>query len=241
MYTNNKLLKLIDKYGLVNIELILENVENFNDLCIFGKAFIENKVYRHIDYLAMFGKSNDSNGHDLVKDNLIQLHQFGILTRDGQINTNQELNKTIIQQRSYLSFYCKKEVSNIIISNLLLHTNIYTIIFTNDNHVIHNVPKEDTIKNKMINVTRSANASNEWNNCTNIWFDNRESYCYYYTSSTLDSDKEENSIDFDDFILSDCLYITLVFKEYKQYEESEDVSSILLGIVKNCGIEQIIE
>ena len=242
MYTNNKLLKLIENYGLIDIEPILENIENYYDLCIFGKAFIENKLYRHIDYLAMFGKSNDSNGHNIVTENLIQLHQFGIITRDGQINTIQKEDKTIIQQRSYLSIYCKKEVSNKIISELLLDNRIFTVIYTSDNHIIHNVPKEEIIRNKMINVTRSSNASNEWNNCTNIWFDNRESYCYYYNnSSDSEEDEEENSIDFNDFILNNCLYITLIYKEYKKYEHNEDVSSILLEIVKNCGIEQIIE
>jgi hypothetical protein len=243
MYTNIELSKLIDKYGLTDIEPILENIENFHDLCIVGKAFIQNKLYRHIDYLAMFGKSEDSNGHQVVTNNLIELHQLGIFTRDGQINNISKniYNDIIVQQRSYLIFYCQKDISNIIISKLLLHSKIYTIIFTKDNHVIHNVPKEE-INRDCVNITRSTNSTNlnvnnEWNNHTNIWLDERESYCYYYHTE----EEEEENLNFDDFILNECLCISIIFKEYKNYEENEDVTTILLQILKDCGIHQIIE
>jgi hypothetical protein len=240
MYTNTKLLKLIDEHGMDDIEPILENIENFNDLCIFGKAFIENKVYRHIDYLGMFGKSEDSNGHDSVTDNLIQLHQFGIVTTGGQINTISLCENIYLQQRSYLTFYCTKEVSNTIINELFLKTSIYTIVYTNDSHIIHNVPKEDMIKDS-VNVTRTTtnDFNNKYDNHSNIWLDRREGYYYDFVNS--DSEEELESINFDELFLNECLFITLIFKEYKNFNKSEDVSSILLEIVKKCNVPQLIE
>jgi len=228
MYINTKISSLIDKYGLIDIEPILKNILNFNDLCIFGKAFIENKIYRHIEYYGMFGKSSDSNGHESESSNLIKLHQYGIFTTNGQINilTKDE------EQRSYLSFYCENKVSNKIISLLLLDSRIYTIIYSFNNNsetnIIHNVPSKEIIENK-INVTRYLDNDKIYNNQTNIWFDSHPLECYSY-------DEEDTNIYYD-HILNSCLHICILCKEYGY---KQDTTSILLEIIKECNIPEII-
>ena len=244
MYINNELSLLIDKHGLNDIEPIVKSINNFEDFCIFGKAFIENKIYRHIDYLGPFGKSSDSNGHSSEVNRLIELHQYGILTTGGQIN----LIDKMCQQRSYLDFYCEKNVSNKILPLLLSSSeskNIYTIIFTIDGDIIHNVPKEKQIlgeKNNKINVTKYLNYNDdnkEWIYKTNIWFDSHPLDCYYYRVDDEDNE-EELMIEFD-FILNKCLYISIIYKDYCEYDENKETSTILLNIIKEVGIPQMIK
>ena len=104
---------------------IVSQVRSFKDLCVLGKAFIENRVCRHINYYGEFGKSEDSNGHSCETNNLSTLHDRGVLTTGGQCN----LKLPDEEQRGYLEFYCEPRVANKIRERLFNDPRIYTVDF----------------------------------------------------------------------------------------------------------------
>ncbi len=104
---------------------IVLSICSFEDLCKFGKAFIENRVPRHIDYHGEFGKAEDSNGHGIEAKNLAKIHDYNVLTTNGQCN----LKLDDEEQRGYLDFYCDTTVANKLTDRLFNDSRVYTVDF----------------------------------------------------------------------------------------------------------------
>jgi hypothetical protein len=174
--------ELISKYGKdeSKFKKIVKKINTFSELCIFGKAFIENKVCRHIDYYGYFGKSPDTNGHEIEADNLAKIHMFNILTVCGQIN----LKKEDEEQRGYLEFYCEKELASKLKESLCKDQRIYVIDFGSVSqpklyyNFLSGCEEEDESKaiyeenckrkNCKLNLTRYI-SDGEWIYCTNAF------------------------------------------------------------------------
>lgn len=125
---------------------IVSIISSYDELCKLGKAFIENRVIRHINYSSPFGYEEDCISHLIEQKSLSKLHDYGILTTSGQCN----LKLADIEQRGYLTFYCEKKHLETLRSKLFNDSRIYTVEYgdpLNDDNPTHNSPYS------LINVT----------------------------------------------------------------------------------------
>jgi len=226
MYQNRKLEEIIDLHGKTSISTILKHVKNIQDLCIFNKAFITNRLYRNINYLAEFGKAEDTNGHDIERNKLTHLHDYGIITSSGQSN----LLLPNEHQRGYLEFYTSKITIDRLKDSLLQHPDIYTIIFYNKTQHISNFPKDTT----MINLTKRKDKHGEWTYPTNYWNDFSHSIYTY-----KDEYEDDTRLYFPKVnkIVDECALVCIICI---QYGHTINCSDILLDLLQSCGIQRIL-
>jgi hypothetical protein len=161
---------------------IVLSICTFEDLCKFGKAFIENRVPRHIDYYGEFGKAEDSNGHGIERENLAKIHDYNVLTTNGQCN----LKLDDEEQRGYLDFYCNTTIANKLRERLFNDSRIYTVDFgtvENERQCKHNflcISRESCPQHVkscktlgcILNLSKYINSeTNKWTYFTNLFTD----------------------------------------------------------------------
>ncbi len=228
MYSNNTLENSIEQFGKTDIVPIVKQIKNYEDLAIFYKAFINGRLYRSINYFGQFGNSGDSFGHGKESNSLSEIHNYGIVSFDGQCN----LIEQYYRQRGFLEFVAKNDIANKLIPRLLKDSRIYTV-FKKSEKTFHNAqnvidmsdPKEDW----GINVTLELDEDDiTWNPIT---------FCMIYDSWT--------DLDYPDLpytshlkeLLTDC---TNIFIICKNFGDSINCSDILLQHIKDANINKII-
>ena len=249
LYSNTKLDELISTYGLTKITKdnkqylsILKAINNTKDLCIYGKAFIDQKLYTTWNTLAMFG-TVDSNGHEIEQKNLSELHTYGIFTVEGQQNliSNEEL------QKGYLIFFCKPNLLGKLSSSLfndpricICINNRYAIPEIQDapntkndrDLIIHNFSVDDHNKNNVsATVTYQLNDKNEFETFSTIplttMFDDSS---YTYKTSKFYSPNINK-------ILIRMVCVCIVNSTFGQ---DVNCSDILLEHLKNINAKKVI-
>lgn len=121
----------IQKYGIKNPKKVYKYVKTYENLLESGIAFLNRRMSQTYSYMGYFGEANsDGEDHIISKESLIQLHQKGIFTIDGQINRkfgvphyNEE--SSTIQQKSYLRGYMTKSMVHDLLPKLLADKRIY--------------------------------------------------------------------------------------------------------------------
>jgi hypothetical protein len=215
--------ELISEYGLTDLNPILKNIHSFDDLLVFGKAFIENKLYRSVNYLGMFGKSSDTDGHDSQRDNLIKCHKYRCFTTGGQINKKTET----YQQRSYITFWCEPEIAEKLKIEFEKRNDIYYTLFYS------NKPNFTNYNTKKINLTRVKINETEFNEYTNFW--PLSSYTEICLNEYTRREKH-NEIKYHsnyNNIFQSLVHIELCVKEYNYSIESADILLSCLHTINN--------
>ena len=154
-----KLETVIAKYGMHDLNPIVRRVKTFADVLTFGKAFLNNKLYRSVDYFAMFGKGRDTAGHDQERERLLQLHDLRCYTTCGQIN----VKDANIEQRSYVTFYCERDTADRLLPALEARDDIFYVMSSNHDSTFCNFASD------CVNVTKVKQEDGTWRFCTNIW------------------------------------------------------------------------
>jgi hypothetical protein len=262
MYTNPALESMINEYGNQSQKHVMQHVYphilSYKDLCIFRKAFIDNRVCRHINYCGSFGSSDDANGHDIEQINLSTLHTYGIVTIGGQCNSSKVIESMVKadngamfleEQRGFLDFYIPKDdpKTGELIDKLFADERIFTIVHVGEEGVQHNCPTDvdreqgHNIFKHRINVTRytpvdkdnTVEQSDGSSHPTNVSyglypFEDRD---FYRMKVKCEADEALRTC------VRTTLFVSMICKEYNA---AQNTSDILLEHVSEVGIERII-
>jgi hypothetical protein len=205
----------IETFGRTDLNPILALVKNFDDLLVFGKAFLTNQLYRSVSYLGEFGKESDTCGHDQERDRLLECHTLRCFTINGQISSKyKDSQGCLTLQRSYISFFCEKSTAEHLLPQLKSREDLY---FTMLSHEI----EERNFTEDKINMTKYQTVE-KWVFYTNMW----RKWTYKdicedeFTRKTASGDKcykDYNAI-FDKLV-----FVEFVMKEYNGSKESAEV------------------
>jgi len=236
-YQNQKLCDAIAKHGNTSRaslgRYVFSKIKVYEDLCIFGKAFIENRVCGHINYLARFGHGDDSNGHDIETHNLMRLHCYGIVTTGGQCNKKETITashmvckRTLLEeQRGYLSFFVPKKdgMAMSLLVSLMKDDRVFVISHDPEEEwTCNNLPfvidkeKGYNVGFRGINLTRYTFVDDESVQLTtNIWVQEGE----HDMTGELACEKYPHIQDF----LYDCFYIDVTCRDYNADTNCSDI------------------
>jgi hypothetical protein len=221
---NTQLEAAIQQYGHTNLNPVLKHIKTFDDLLVFGQAFLSNKLYRSVSYFGEFGKCEDTNGHQKERERLLQIHSFQnrCYTVSGQINDE--------NQRSYISFFCESATAKKLLPQLQARNDIYFMMLCPEGKKYFN------FSSNSINLTRIPIVNNETNEAymypTNMWADlthecmcNAEStHAASFNNEGDDEDEWEiqNHPNFDK-IFDQLVFVEFCVKEYNYYIETAGI------------------
>jgi hypothetical protein len=192
----------------------LKEIHTFDDLLVFGKAFLQNKLYRSVVYYGMFGKSADTNGHDTQRDALLKCHNLRCFTTNGQVNQYTQNH----QQRSYVDFWCEQTTANKLLEQLMKRFDIYFL-------VLH--PTQQLVKNfvgSRINLTRlRQDTSQPFDEPTNMWSSHSyEDICAQEKTREGYEDEVGYHESYNN-IFDSLVYIVFCVKEFNYTIEAADI------------------
>jgi len=203
------------------------SVKTYDDLLKLNIEFIDEKIDKTpYSFGPMVGSQE-------LRNNLVKLHQYGILTVGGQ-ETKCEYNMykdnywRSFEQRAYLDFYINlddnKKLAESFIEYLKNKNIIYLIKNPNGNAIITNV------KGRRFNLTRTSKSTEHkdkdtflWNDDTNFW--NKYADCEFYGQWGFIKSKSSKIKK----IFKNTLYFQLALPEYGK----GNLEEILLNICQN--------
>lgn len=113
---------------------LYEDVNTYEDLLKVNVQFLRNEISQTYYYCAEFGELCGEN-HMGARNALIELHQRGIYTVDGQSNTD--------KQRGYVTFLCQPELATQLIELLKQDERVYTSYDDPNGEYYDNFPTDD--------------------------------------------------------------------------------------------------